>query len=123
MNLLNDYEGWVHIIEGHTYCFNESWSEYEHCCYISYNDKDKTLKKFNSLDKQLTKYTLYFYDRENSTDNQCIFVDSQDQCHNSMLKIISLEKCHCNIDEINILKMNEKHKNNLKTLSVDDLEA
>ena len=119
MKLDNNYEGWVHVIEGRSYCLNEDWDDdLYYCRYIIYNHKENTIKMFYDISK--TNHMTFFRDTLNYYDEDCVF-----NTNNSLIKIISLEVFNCDINEANRLLICKKiHSQKIhKPFNVDDLEA
>jgi hypothetical protein len=122
MKLDNDYEGWVHVIEGTCYCLNEEWDDdLYYCRYIIYNHKENTIKMFYDISK--TNHSTFFRDKLDYYDDDYVFNTNPGASSSSLIKIISFEDFYCGINEANRLIICKKIHNSSSTFNIDDLEA
>ena len=122
MKLDNNYEGWVHVIEGICYCLEDKWNnDLYYCRYIIYNYKENTIKMFSDITK--TNYSMFFHDKLNYYDEDCVFSTNLNSHSSNLIKIISLEEFHCDVNEANRLIICKKIHESSLTFNVNDLEA
>ena len=123
MKLDTDYEGWAHVREGKCYCLEDKWNnDMFYCRYIVYDKKENTVKIYCDITK--TKFKMYFCDKLNYYDEECVFSSNPKTYSHDLIKIISLEEKNCDINDINRLKIKEKINDSLYLkYNVDDLKA